>query len=420
MGRSDTDTRVIDPGVAALLGEFAAETGAPGGWQLVGAAAGEVIALAFARAGETWAVWLRPDHAKSQAYASTARFKVGYQGELPEGGLALLDALCARLRVAETGLSQAGLARLFETPGQLGELVLGWNAMALRVTLRCNEACPFCSAASAGDNLVTDRDLMHAAIDRAVELGAEVVVLTGGEPTLLPWLPELVQHIRQVGLRCRIETNGVISGAAGYWARYDPPPDEIFLSLHSQNPARLAEMTGLNGTLARKLNCAREARAAGIDVILNTVVTSHNLDEIAELPGWVARTLGTDLTLTLSVAAPLQRAAHNFELVPRARDVAPQLARALSAAEALGMRAVVPEVCGLPRCVLPDNASSFAVHGRGPEHQAQDQRDLASPDRAKSPACRRCRHDATCIGVWRNYSDVFGFDEFQPIPAHGD
>ncbi len=415
MARPETTIAQDMSPITSLLGGLESGSELVDGWVLAGVSRGEVIELGFTRAQKSMTVWLRSVDSASNHYARTDRFKVGHHSELPDGGLQVLEAVCARVRDHEGRLSKAARARLFEVRGQVDDLVLSWGALVLRLTLRCNENCPFCSASHAGDNLVTDPEVMHASIDRAAAMGAHMVVLTGGEPTLIASLPELVEHVHQAKMRCRIETNGVIPSSADYWRRFAQLPDELFVSFHSQHAERVGLLTGVAGTLARKIGCIKTAKSLGIEVTLNFVATPTNLDEVEAFPSYVVDTFGADVALTFSVTAPLQRAASNFSLVPRARDVALPLARALTSAKQLGVKATVPEVGGLPRCVLPANSGSFVANDRHSPPQPGRERARGSPDRVKAPTCRQCALDDTCIGIWRRYADVYGFDEFQPV-----
>ncbi|MBM4346462.1 MAG: radical SAM protein [Deltaproteobacteria bacterium] len=403
--------------LASLLGGVAVGTQGVNDWTLAETAHGEVVRLHFTRDQTAVELWLRPATAQTAAWTETAHFKLGYRGQLPDGGDSLLAELASRVRAHEGQLTRAALVRLFEGPGRVDELDMSWGAVPLRLTLRCNENCPFCSASHAGNNLVTERDRMHEAIDKAAAMGARMMLVTGGEPTLIPWLPDLVAHMRRLGLRCRIETNGVIPSSAEYWRQFAALPDELFVSFHTQHPERLQALTGLSGTFERKLSCIHTALGLGIHVIVNVVATTANLDEIGQMPAYLAQTFGTGVEVMFSVAAPLQRASANFSVVPRASLAAAVLAQALDSALALGVRAVVPDVCGLPRCVLPGRAEAFAATDRAQALTDQDRRSLASPDHVKGPNCTTCVHDATCLGIWRQYADNYGFDEFRPVQA---
>src|SRR5437899_8100960 len=71
--------------------------------------------------------------------------------------------------------------------------------MRISVTDRCNFRCVYCMPEEGMQWLKRDTLLTFDEIERltriALELGIEEVRLTGGEPTLRPNLPELVQRL---------------------------------------------------------------------------------------------------------------------------------------------------------------------------------------------------------------------------------
>ncbi|MCD5408890.1 radical SAM protein, partial [Candidatus Bipolaricaulota bacterium] len=69
---------------------------------------------------------------------------------------------------------------------------------SVEITQRCNLRCPYC------DQPKSDRDMPVAQfarlLDELVEEGIEAVALGGGEPTLHPDLPALLEAARRRGL----------------------------------------------------------------------------------------------------------------------------------------------------------------------------------------------------------------------------
>jgi len=76
---------------------------------------------------------------------------------------------------------------------------------SVEITQRCNGRCPYC------DQPKSDRDMpvaqFAALLDELVETGVEAVALGGGEPTVHPALPTLLELARQRGLRAGLTTN---------------------------------------------------------------------------------------------------------------------------------------------------------------------------------------------------------------------
>lgn len=86
-------------------------------------------------------------------------------------------------------------------------------------TSGCNLACPFCDTQhEEGRDIAVD-----AIVTTALSFKPRHVVLTGGEPTLQPELPQLVDALHQAGFYVQIETNGTMPVPTGIdWITCSP------------------------------------------------------------------------------------------------------------------------------------------------------------------------------------------------------
>ena len=111
--------------------------------------------------------------------------------------------------VVSTPVQRAGERRLIDAYGRrIGDL-------RISVTDRCNFRCVYCMPEEGMQWLKRDTILTFDEIERvarvAVGLGIEEVRLTGGEPTLRPRLPELVERVARLPLRSlSLTTNGFL------------------------------------------------------------------------------------------------------------------------------------------------------------------------------------------------------------------
>ncbi len=109
--------------------------------------------------------------------------------------------------------ARAGLAGLPEIKGFLETSFLDWRGRISAVLFLpgCNFSCPFCHNYA----LVTDPDSYETQPAEYV-LGRlrgfvgwiDGVVISGGEPTLHPGLPQLIKAIRAEGFGIKLDTNG--------------------------------------------------------------------------------------------------------------------------------------------------------------------------------------------------------------------
>ena len=84
---------------------------------------------------------------------------------------------------------------------------------ATMFTAGCNLRCPYCHNPELVDSQPPVDFLPLSEIVRFLErrrdhIGA--VCITGGEPLLQPWLPELISTVRDLGLKVKLDTNGLL------------------------------------------------------------------------------------------------------------------------------------------------------------------------------------------------------------------
>lgn len=382
--------------------------------------------LTLAKGDATFRLWLRPARDKGPCYRETARFKIGYDGKLPDPeALGVIDRVVGVVQARESAIPSPTYDTWVNSPEERTKLVPWGDKLELRVTIGCNESCGFCNSDTTVMNHCKTEAAVLDAIARTGELGVKQIVFTGGEPTLMPGLPSWVREARRRGLTVWLQTNGTMADPPRYWEQFREPngtlltPHRIVMSLHTRFPDRLPVITGLGGTFERKIATVRSALALGIDCRISHVISIHNMDETPEFPDFVADTFGTRVTIQFSFVAPTGHGASHPELMPRVRDVAPRLARALDAAARRGLQAVVTDVCGIPPCALPSHSRYFSAAMKPNELVTMGR------DRTKFDFCSSCVFDRACTGFWRTYVARNGSDEFQPVlslpppPARG-
>ena len=105
----------------------------------------------------------------------------------------------------------------------------------------------------------------------------------GGEPTLCPWLPNLIKRAKELGMQTSIVTNG--SRITDEWlSNLNGSLDMIALSIDSVNPTTLVQVgraVGGNRPIAqdRYLHIIQTIKRHGIRLKINTVVTLLNWQE---------------------------------------------------------------------------------------------------------------------------------------------
>ncbi len=108
----------------------------------------------------------------------------------------------------------------------------------VRVVTACNSKCLFCLDADTPRNVYLPEDEVKADLRRGIEeLGADKVIISGGEASLHPLFPEFIRYAREIGYdRVQTVTNGTrLADLAYYKACRDAGLGEITYSLHGHN-----------------------------------------------------------------------------------------------------------------------------------------------------------------------------------------
>lgn len=183
----------------------------------------------------------------------------------------------------------------------------------LRISLtdRCNFRCGYCMPEKPQwadpHSLLQLPDHLRMVRLLARRGGLSSLRLTGGEPLLVPWVPELIQALREApetaDLRIGMTSNGLLLQSRAE-ALLQAGLNDVNVSIDTLDPERFDALTRTQGRLAGVLQGIRSARAAGLPVKLNCVlVRGRNEADLLPLLEWA---LAEDLTLRFIEFMPLE------------------------------------------------------------------------------------------------------------------
>ena len=158
----------------------------------------------------------------------------------------------------------------------------------------CNMKCNFCFAAfqDIGQDALPEghmpREEAFSVVEALAAAGFEKINFAGGEPTLCPWLPDLIHRAKETGLTTSIVTNG--SRITGEWLdRVDGHLDWAAVSVDTLDLEKLKRLGRVtrDGPMSEYdyLHVADMIKSRGIRLKVNTVVTRSNYEE--DLTGFV-------------------------------------------------------------------------------------------------------------------------------------
>ena len=133
-------------------------------------------------------------------------------------------------------------------------------------------------------------------------MGRPIIVFSGGEPLLRDDWEPLAGHVRSLGLRAALATNGTMINAALAGRIASAGFERVSVSLDGADSATHDVFRGADGAFDAARTGVENLRSAGVAVQINSTITAHNADQLDEL-----------YALTRSLGAV---ALHVFLLVP--------------------------------------------------------------------------------------------------------
>ncbi len=151
-------------------------------------------------------------------------------------------------------------------------------AVAWLITGRCNLHCAYCKWKDQRTVQELDTPAVKDMIDQMAEAGVRVVSFTGGEPLVREDMGEIVHYVKDKGLVCKLNTNGLLV----------PKRIEEFRTLDLLQvsmdgpPSRQDALRG-RGTSERAMRAVELAREAGIRTQVITCLTRENVEHLGDV-----------------------------------------------------------------------------------------------------------------------------------------
>ena len=260
--------------------------------------------------------------------------------------------------------------------------------------LTCNQRCGFCTFRRSSDE-PGFADAARIGRDIEAAAGARTLVLSGGEPTLLPSLIEHVRHARRVGIESVVlETNAMLLAYPERAAALaEAGLTRVRVGLHAATPARADEVSGTPGGLALTLRGMKSARDAGLELEASIAITRASLDELPRLPALALAHGASELLLRVVTDAEPRWVARYDELVPAVIELA-------LAARERSMIARFDGRHGVPLCFFPERRRYPELFAGGVPREAHGFERIE--------ACEGCAARARCPGVPARYRALHG------------
>ena len=291
----------------------------------------------------------------------------------------------------------------------------------IKVGFECNNYCDFCAQ---GDKRtgVKKKSLKEiiALLKDARKQGVSGVVFTGGEPTMHPNLIDAVKAAKKMGFSSiQIQTNGRRFAYYDYCLELKRAGvTEMGPSLHGSKPEIHDKLTQAKGSFKEVVKGITNCKKLGMYVLTNTVITSRNYKDLPDLARLFAF-LKVD-HFQFAFVHIIGTAMKNKKwIVPKKKLIMKYVRKGLDIGLSNGINCFTEAI---PYCFMKgyEHCVAEQLIPEGPVADADiyvesygDYR--RNEGKVKHKKCKKCLYFEKCEGPWREYPEIYGWDEFIPI-----
>lgn len=290
----------------------------------------------------------------------------------------------------------------------------------VKVGFSCNNKCLFCVQ---GRKRYEIGDFSKEEIYEKLEESRKVadsIVFTGGEITIRKDFLGLVRYAHSLKFKViQIQTNGRMFAYRRFCEEaIDAGANEFSPALHGHISALHDYLTRSKGSFEQTTAAIRNLKSLNQYVLTNTVITRSNFRHLPAIAHLLVD-MGVD-QYQFAFVHPVGTAAEYFErVVPRMKMIEPYVKDGLDIGISAGRRVMTEAI---PYCIM-QGYEEYIAEEIIPITTIYDANFIIenytefrlTEGKKKGPKCKECKYFNICEGIWKEYPEHFGFDEFVPI-----
>lgn len=289
----------------------------------------------------------------------------------------------------------------------------------IKLDYRCNNSCLFCSTGAKGNAFLSLSELKKL-INTITPEEYDIVTLSGGEVTIRKDILEILEFIKTAGFKINIQTNARRFSNEEFTKQVSKIGIENFLiSFHGHNKDLFENITRVEESFNETISGIINLKKHNQSIISNIVVSKlnyHNLYDIASL----LCNLNIDAIKFVYIRAFGYAKERYSELCPSFNECTYYLSKALNHVVKNNKIALTE---GIPFCNLQTNMMSVAGDLYIPNNVNFNDKHINEKKFAeyetvyhtKGEFCETCNFNILCKGPWKEYIDLYGYDELKPI-----
>jgi len=306
-------------------------------------------------------------------------------------------------------------------------LVLGYS---------CNNNCIHCfnldmilSLKNQDKIIDSNTEELKEIISKMSNEGIKEVVFTGGEPTIRKDFFDILKFAKDLGLKVTLETNARMFCVKDFTRKtFKINPDlSLIIPLHHTNSKIHDKITRTKGSYEQTIQGIKNIIKNKIqNITLNVILLKQNYRDLENIVKYVNE-LGIKKVNFIYVDGSGNGRINWFNVAPHYTEIKPYLKKTLKIVNKLRINA---GVYNIPFCFVQgyeryvsgiNNHVKYHLGNESIEDFSLGIREdiikecFIDRERKKPEQCRKCRYFNICSGVWEEYLEFYGTEEFKPI-----
>lgn len=286
------------------------------------------------------------------------------------------------------------------------------------ITGACNNDCLFCLFNGSRDKSISIEEIILRIDHLNLKIG-DLLVLSGGEPTLRNDLIQIIEHANSEGYNVSMISNGRGFSDKFFTEQvFEAGVHSVTVDIHAHTQRLHDYITQRKGSFDETVSGVGNLLDVGATVIIKVMVNKLNYKYLEDIVKYICRNMPKVNSIVFASISVRGSALRNKErIVVKLIDAAPYIQKAIEKAKLSGIRI---QLDMFPYCIF-DKKYFGLIRTR--KHESlfllndSDITECSSSSHIKRciPICKDCRFNDKCPRVWKNYIDIYGDDEFKPI-----
>jgi MoaA/NifB/PqqE/SkfB family radical SAM enzyme len=291
----------------------------------------------------------------------------------------------------------------------------------IKVGYKCNNNCRHCVVADKRKFGDWETRKLKLEIEEAKKSGCNSLTLTGGEPTIRKDFLEILSFVNKLGFdHIDIQTNGRKFSNEKFVKEVSKYQNKIslLLAVHGDDDKTHDYITMVPGSFDETIRGIKNIIKYGIKITTNTVITKLNYKKLPEVVEFL---INLDVkNMHLSFVHIQGNAYQNFnEIVPRKSKVSPFIHKAIDICKSYDVNVYVE---AMPFCFMQgyedhilERYMNSPIEVREAMGFIPEFKTVRKEIKSKGPPCSICEINSICEGPWKEYTEKYGWNEFNPI-----